>query len=92
MNPHADRSAVTYTRDPKTRDLALPYTQKFAGFIKLCDEARAKGATSILVSWPWVLGDNYEELVESLARIADAHLALHIVERSPSAGTSTALN
>jgi hypothetical protein len=32
-------------------------------------------------SYPWVLGDTYEELIESLSRLADAGLTLHIGAR-----------
>jgi hypothetical protein len=33
----------------------------------------------MVVAYPWALGDNYEELIESLSRVADAGLSLHIV-------------
>lgn len=57
------------------------YERKFADFIKLCAETKAKGISEIVVGYPWVLGDNYEELVESLSRLADAGLSLHISGR-----------
>lgn len=57
------------------------YEKKFADFIRLCSEAKAKGTTQVTVAYPWVLGDNYEELMESLARLADAGLHLHIATR-----------
>lgn len=57
------------------------YEEKFAGFIQLCSEANAKGATEIIVDHPWALGDNYQELIESLSRLADAGLSLHIAGR-----------
>jgi dihydrodipicolinate synthase/N-acetylneuraminate lyase len=55
--------------------------EKFADFIRLCSEAKAKGATQVSVACPWVLGDTYEEMIESLARLADAGLLLHIAAR-----------
>ena len=57
------------------------YEKKFADFIKLCAEAKAKGATQVTVAYPWVLGDNYDELVESLSRLADAGLLLNVAVR-----------
>ena len=68
---------------PKTTAMNTPpgYEKKFAGFIKLCAETKVKGINEIVVGYPWVLGDNYEELVESLSRLADAGLSLHIASR-----------
>jgi hypothetical protein len=57
------------------------YEKKSTGFIKLCADTKAQGISEILVSDPWVLGDNYDELVESLSRLADAGLSLHIADR-----------
>ena len=57
------------------------YENKFADFIKLCAEAKAKGATQVTVAYPWVLGDNYDELVESLSRLADVGLLLNVATR-----------
>ena len=55
------------------------YEIKFAELIRLCAELKAKGLTEMVVAYPWALGDNYEELIESLSRVADAGLSLHIV-------------
>ncbi len=60
------------------------YEKKFADFIRLCSEAKAKGATEVVVAFPWVLGDTYEEVIESLSRLADAGLLLHIAARKDS--------
>lgn len=57
------------------------YEKKFADFIRLCSEAKASGLAEVVIPYPWVLGDTYEELIESLARLADAGLALHIAAR-----------
>ena len=57
------------------------YEKKFADFIKLCAEAKAKGATQVTVAYPWVLGDTYDELMESLSRLADAGLLLNVAAR-----------
>jgi hypothetical protein len=45
----------------------------------MCAELKAKGVTQMVVAYPWALGDTYEELIESLSRVADAGLSLHIV-------------
>lgn len=60
------------------------YEQKFADFIRMCAELKAKGATQMVVAYPWALGDTYDEVIESLSRLADAGLNLHIVAREPS--------
>ena len=60
------------------------YEKKFADFIRLCSEAKAQGLTQVVVAFPWVLGDTYEEVIESLSRLADAWLLLHIVARKDS--------
>jgi len=57
------------------------YVKKFADFIRLCSEAKDKGATQVTVAFPWVLGDTYEEVIESLTRVADAGLLLQIAAR-----------
>ena len=58
------------------------YENKFADFIRLCSEAKAKGATQVTVAFPWVLGDTYKEVIESLSRVADAGLLLQIAARA----------
>lgn len=54
------------------------YEEKFAGFIRACEQARAAGAQQLLIAEPWAIGDTYEEVIESLTRLADAGLALQI--------------
>jgi hypothetical protein len=54
------------------------YEQKFANFIKLCTTAFE--TKNLIIAEPWVLGDTYDEVMESLSRIADANLVLHIVQ------------
>lgn len=44
-------------------------------------EKKPSSSTRLDWSYPWVLGDNYDELVESLSRLADAGLSLHIASR-----------
>jgi hypothetical protein len=73
-------NTATYARDPKTRGQDFPYERKFAGLIRLC-ETIPPGVKNVVVSWPWVLGDTHDELIESLSRLADAGLSIHIVGR-----------
>ncbi len=58
-----------------------PYEQKFAQFIAMCQNASKDKVDTVLVDHPAVLGDTYEELTESLSRLADAGLSLHIAHR-----------
>jgi hypothetical protein len=55
-----------------------PYEEKFADLIVACDNPPAE---VFIVNRPETLGDNYEELVESLNRIADSGMKLLIVPR-----------
>ncbi len=57
------------------------YEQKFENFIKMCAKAKAEGVSEVLIARPWVIGDTYDEVIESLSRLADAGLALHIAKR-----------
>jgi len=55
------------------------YEQRFAQFLELCGKTR-KGDV-VIIAMPSVLGDNYEEIIESLNRLADAEVHLAIVPR-----------
>lgn len=54
------------------------YEAKFAGFIRACEEAKAKSIPNVIITQPQTLGDTYNEIIESLQRLADAGLALVI--------------
>ena len=54
------------------------YEQKFAGLIRACEQAKAESAPSLIIVQPQSLGDTYDEIVESLWRLAEARLALVI--------------
>jgi sugar phosphate isomerase/epimerase len=58
------------------------YEQKFAEFLRMFQNAQADGIDRVVVFEPQALGDTYDEMVESLNRLADAELALSIVPRS----------
>ena len=65
-------------------DSASPYEQKFAGFIEAVEEAEASpaiGKIVLTIDHPEMLGDDYDEIVESLSRLGDARLNLAIVPR-----------
>lgn len=54
------------------------YEEKFAGFIHACEQAKASDIPNIIIARPQTLGDTYDEIIESLQRLADAELALVI--------------
>jgi dihydrodipicolinate synthase/N-acetylneuraminate lyase len=60
----------------------MTYEVKFKQFIRMCAEAKAAGVDHVVIAAPWVLGDTYEELVESLNRLSDEGLKLVIVPRA----------
>ncbi len=65
--------AAQYTRDLNaTRN--LPYEEKFAGLLRLCEKAAEGTFQIIVVAFPAVLGDDYDELLQNLARSANAGL------------------
>jgi len=58
------------------------YEEKFPQFIKMCESAKQRGADGVLVHHPQVLGDTYDEICESLDRLADGGLSLRVLPRS----------
>ncbi|MFA5264453.1 MAG: hypothetical protein WC378_11565 [Opitutaceae bacterium] len=64
------------------------YQTKFADFIRLCRKSQADGVQQVVIASPSIIGDNYEEIIESLSRLAEAGLGLQIAgpeTRSPGA-------
>lgn len=59
------------------------YERKFADFIRLCQGAKKSGLQQVVIAHPSVIGDDYEELLESLTRLAVAGLALSIAGAEP---------
>ena len=59
----------------------LDYEKKFASFIEMCAKAKQDDVPHIIITHTQVLGDTYEEIIESLSRLAEAELALHITSR-----------
>ena len=56
------------------------YEEKFAGFIRACEQAKAEGIPNVVIARPQTLGDTYDEIIQSLWRLADAGLALITAE------------
>ena len=87
--------AVLYARE-KGSDPDAAYQEKFADLIRLCEEhdkrnpppliveagapAPKPRADIVMVAYPSVLGDDYEEILESLNLLADAALRLVVCE------------
>lgn len=61
--------------------MTIAYEQKFADFLRMCDQAKVGKLDVVVVHDPETLGDDYAEIVESLNRLADAKLKLAIVPR-----------
>lgn len=66
--------------------MTTAYEQKFADFLRMCDQAKTGKLDVVVVHDPETLGDDYAEIVESLNRLADAKLRLSIVPRAERAG------
>ncbi|MHC4676565.1 MAG: hypothetical protein ACYTBZ_29110 [Planctomycetota bacterium] len=57
----------------------MKYDSKFAEFTKMCETAKSSGVDKLVIHHPEVLGDTYDELIESLNRLSEAGLDLAIV-------------
>ena len=73
--------SIAYARAAQTRNQSAPYEQKFAGLIKAIAENKNTGIQNVIITEPWVIGDTYAEVIESLSRLAGSNLALLIVQR-----------
>jgi len=78
-----DRRMVQVLREPTGKhDRAAPvsraHKQKYKTLIQALEDAKKKNAGLLLVAAPWVLGDNYEELVANMNLVAKADLKLCI--------------
>lgn len=61
---------------PYTIEYSAEYGIKFKNLIEICEGSEAFG---VAVNSPQALGDTYEEVMESLHRLSDAGLSLHII-------------
>ena len=57
------------------------YEKKFADFIETCRKAKQDNIPNVIIAQPRILGDTYEEIIESLSRLAEAKLSLYITSR-----------
>jgi len=62
------------------------YEEKFADFIKMLAETDAE---VVIIHNPQALGDDYDEVIESLNRLADAEKSLKIVPRKERQGSKS---
>jgi hypothetical protein len=76
--------AVTYARDFKKTE-NLPYEQKFVTLYTLCEDAASGEFDAVIISYPEVLGDDYEEMMISLSLLANAGLLVVMTSASPGA-------
>jgi hypothetical protein len=73
--------AASYARDLEgTRN--LPFREKFAGLFQLCEQARTGRIQIVVVAFPEVLGDDYDELVRNIGMCAEAGLLLAVAQQS----------
>jgi|SRR5665213_17041 len=78
--------AVSYARDfEKTKN--LPYEQKFAALFTLCKDAASGEFEAVIVAYPEVLGDTYDEMMISLSLLSNAGLLVVVAGASPGVTT-----
>ena len=77
----------------KYKQATIPYEVKFASFIQMLADFMAARTNDpenaprlVLVPHPQTLGDTYDEMVESLNRIADAGVPFAIMPRGLQSG------
>jgi hypothetical protein len=66
----------------------MTYDEKFAHLTDALEKAALSAYKEIVVPRPEALGDTYEEIVESLNRIADAGVKVTVVPRQDRRGAS----
>ncbi|MGA2253510.1 MAG: hypothetical protein ABSG53_02520 [Thermoguttaceae bacterium] len=74
--------AVSYVRDfESTRNLS--YEQKFASLLTICEDAASGKYEAVIIAYPQVLGDSYEEVMINLQQLAKAGLLVAVAGTSP---------
>jgi collagenase-like PrtC family protease len=53
---------------------------KYKNFLKMIANAKENKIREVVIVNPWVLGDNYEEVMLNISLIAEAGLSLVIME------------
>ena len=56
------------------------HREKYANFLCMIEDAKATKFEVVIVAYPSVLGDNYEELIINLGLLASAKLKLLIAD------------
>jgi hypothetical protein len=74
-----NQKAMAYAREREAHNKDAPYAEKFADFIKIVAQAKATGCEIIIIAEPWVIGDTYDEVIESLSHLAGTSIGLNIV-------------
>jgi len=83
--------AVAYTREAASAaapQVTVEYPVKFANLVRL---ARTRQAEIAVVAFPGVLGDTYDEVMQSLSLLAERGLRLMIAKPQPGAVPLNAL-
>jgi hypothetical protein len=83
--------AVGYTREGASAaapQITKDYPDKFANLVRL---ARTRRAEIAVVAFPGVLGDTYDEVMQSLSLLAEQGLRLMIAKPQPGAVSLGAL-
>ena len=62
-------NGASYTRDLNA-SRNLPYEEKFDGFLQLCEHAGEGAYQIVVVAFPAILGDDYDELIRNLEQAA----------------------
>lgn len=75
-----DMRAAAYSRDLAAGRL-LPFDEKFSGLLRMCEQAKKGEFEILIVAGPETLGDDYEELLGNLRRLAEAGLLVAIAEQ-----------
>lgn len=73
-----NQKAMAYAKEHEAHDKNAPYAEKFAGFIRAIAQAIANGCEVIIITGPRVIGDTYDEVIESLSRLAGTGIGLNI--------------
>jgi hypothetical protein len=73
-----NQKAIAYARERGVHSKDTPYKTKFANFIKTVAEAKAADCDYIIIAEPWVIGDTYDEVMESLSHLAGTKISLNI--------------
>ncbi len=78
-----ERRAVAFARVPKeSRDkpteISKAHRMKYKKFVQALAEAKKGNAGLLIIAAPWVLGDDYEELIANMNLVAKAEMRLCI--------------